>query len=181
MSALRELPNRVVVRVSDTGPGIGEGERERVFEEFYQVGNPSRDRAQGLGLGLAIVKRTAALLEMPAQLLSESGRGTTFELSLPAAGPSVAGGSPARDLNTGKPLSVLLVDDEPGVLASLCAYLHQIGWTAKGVVSGAQAEQVLADGFVATCWWPISGCAMRRVWRSSRGCAHATPACRLSS
>ena len=42
---------RVLVRVSDTGPGIAAAERERVFEEFYQVGNPSRDRAQGLGLG----------------------------------------------------------------------------------------------------------------------------------
>ena len=149
LSALWELPNRVVVRVSDTGPGIAEAERERVFEEFYQIGNPSRDRAQGLGLGLAIVKRTAALLEIPVQLLSESGRGTTFELSLPLAGPSAAGGAPAGDLNTGKPLSVLLVDDEPGVVASLCTYLDQIGWTAKGVASGALAEQALVGGFNA--------------------------------
>ena len=43
------------VEVWDTGPGIADGDRERVFEEFYQVGNPERDRREGLGLGLSIV------------------------------------------------------------------------------------------------------------------------------
>jgi signal transduction histidine kinase/CheY-like chemotaxis protein len=149
LSARRDAPNRVLIRVSDTGPGIAQAERERVFEEFYQIGNLSRDRAQGLGLGLAIVKRTAALLEVSLKLISEPGRGTTFELSLPPANPGVAGGSPEADLNAGKPLSVLLVDDEPEVLASLCTYLRQIGWTARGVASGAEAQQALAKGFQA--------------------------------
>ena len=144
--------------VSDTGPGIAQGEQERVFEEFYQVGNPSRDRAQGLGLGLAIVKRTAALLEMPMQLVSEVGRGCTFELGLPAvvapdlpmsplAMDSVDLAEPS-DPGTGKPLSVLLVDDEPEALVSLCTYLRQIGWPARGVASGREAEEALGDGFL---------------------------------
>jgi CheY-like chemotaxis protein len=152
----------VWVRVSDTGPGIAQAEQERVFEEFYQVGNPSRDRAQGLGLGLAIVKRTAALLEMPIQLVSEPGQGCTFELSLPAAAapdlpmpPSASGpadrGDPGEpgDQGAGEPLSVLLVDDEPEVLMSLGTYLRQIGWSAQGVASGREAEEVLANGFQA--------------------------------
>ncbi len=176
-NAGRENVDRVWVQVSDTGPGIAPAEQERVFEEFYQVGNPSRDRAQGLGLGLAIVKRTAALLEMPIQLVSEPGQGCTFELSLPAAVPPdlpmmpVASGpgdlgdlaSPDRqgepgapgepgdpgDPGKGKPLSVLLIDDEPEVLLSLCTYLRQIGWSARGVASGREAEAALADGFQA--------------------------------
>jgi signal transduction histidine kinase len=166
-----EIAGHVWVRVSDTGPGIAQAEQERVFEEFYQVGNPSRDRAQGLGLGLAIVKRTATLLQMPIQLVSEPGRGTTFELSLPTVvapdlpvSPSASGpanlGDPAEpgesgkpvepvDPGSGKPLSVLLVDDEPEVLKSLCTYLRQIGWSARGVASGSEAEEALAGSFQA--------------------------------
>ena len=163
---------RVWVCVSDTGPGIAQAEQERVFEEFYQVGNPSRDRAQGLGLGLAIVKRTAALLELPMQLVSEAGHGCTFELSLPVApdlpvprpanGPTDAGdpvdpdapgepGGPGEpgEPGAGKPLSVLLVDDEAEVLLSLCTYLRQIGWPARGAASGREAEAALAGGFKA--------------------------------
>ncbi len=140
---------QVRVRVSDTGPGIAEVERERVFEEFYQVGNPSRDRTQGLGLGLAIVKRTAALLEMPIRLVSEPGHGCTFELCLPALAQEMSDRAELADPGWGKPLSVLLVDDEPEVLVSLCTYLRQIGWSALGVASGSEADKALADGFQA--------------------------------
>ena len=169
LAALREDSSsekwgRVLIRVSDTGPGIAAAERERVFEEFYQIGNPSRDRAQGLGLGLAIVKRTAALLEIPVRLVCEPGHGTRFELSLPAAGAQEAGHSPAAghipqvdlpgpaDLGgqeAAQSLSILLVDDEPEVRASMCTYLRQIGWLAQGVASGAEAEQAVAGGFKA--------------------------------
>ena len=148
--ARRAAPGCVLIRVSDTGPGIAEAERERVFEEFYQVGNPSRDRSQGLGLGLAIVKRTAALLQIELNLICTPGSGTTFELSLPAAASGIASSpSPVNELNIGKPLAVLLVDDEPDVRTSLCTYLRQIGWTAKGVASGDEAEQAIAEGFRA--------------------------------
>ena len=140
----------VLVRVSDTGPGIAETEREHVFEEFYQVGNPSRDRAQGLGLGLAIVRRTAVLIGASLQLESQPGRGATFELSLPAAA-AVPGPAPRaeRPRAAAAPLSILLVDDEPELLQSLCTYFAQIGWVARGVASGSEAQQALDNGFRA--------------------------------
>ncbi len=149
LSARGVATGRVLVCVSDTGPGIALAERERVFEEFYQVGNASRDRAQGLGLGLAIVKRTSALLDIPLQLISEAGGGTTFELSLAGAAPTVPAQLPQSDPGAGRALAVLLVDDEPDVLRSLCTYLHQIGWSARGVTTGDEAEQALAQGFPA--------------------------------
>jgi signal transduction histidine kinase len=73
--AERASDGRVSVHVSDSGPGIAEAERKRVFEEFYQVGNPSRDRSQGLGLGLAIVERTARLLDIPLSWSASRGAG----------------------------------------------------------------------------------------------------------
>jgi CheY-like chemotaxis protein len=47
----------------------------------------------------------------------------------------------------GTRLAVLLVDDEAEVLSAMCTYLHQLGWSVKGVSTGAQAEQALAAGF----------------------------------
>jgi signal transduction histidine kinase/ActR/RegA family two-component response regulator len=151
LSAEAAADGRVLVRVSDTGPGIPESERERVFEEFYQIGNPSRDRSQGLGLGLAIVRRTAELLKIEIGLDSEPGRGTTFSLHIAPAEPMdeshpEVSTALARSFD-GTRLAVLLVDDEAEVLSAMCTYLHQLGWSVKGVASGAKAEQALAEGF----------------------------------
>jgi signal transduction histidine kinase/ActR/RegA family two-component response regulator len=151
LAARRTLSGRVLIQVSDTGPGIPASERERVFEEFYQIGNPSRDRAQGLGLGLAIVQRTAALLAIELKLDSEPGRGTTFELEMDAAPPTVPElplplPVAARDAD-GTRLAVLLVDDEAEVLNAMCVYLHQMGWSVKGVMDGDKAQQAIDDGF----------------------------------
>jgi signal transduction histidine kinase/ActR/RegA family two-component response regulator len=151
LSAEAAADGRVLVRVSDTGPGIPESERERVFEEFYQIGNPSRDRSQGLGLGLAIVRRTADLLKIEIGLDSEPGRGTTFALYIAPAAPMdeshpAVSTALARSFD-GTRLAVLLVDDEAEVLSAMCTYLHQLGWSVKGVASGAKAEQALAEGF----------------------------------
>ena len=152
LCALHGPEGQVVVRVADTGPGIANDQRERVFEEFYQVGNASRDRSQGLGLGLAIVRRTAALLHIGLQLESAPGRGTTFELRIDPApappGDAVDQSVPATRAADGHRLAVLLVDDEAEVLSALCTYLDQLGWSVKGVATGEQAESALAAGFV---------------------------------
>ncbi|VTU30323.1 Aerobic respiration control sensor protein ArcB [Variovorax sp. SRS16] len=150
LSAQRGTAGDVVVRVSDTGPGIPAHERERVFEEFYQIGNPSRDRTQGLGLGLAIVRRTAALLNITLKLDGAPGHGTTFELHIAHAEPTADEPETSASLDRafdGTRLAVLLVDDEPEVLAAMCTYLHQLGWSVKGVASAREAERALDGGF----------------------------------
>jgi signal transduction histidine kinase len=82
--------DRVAVRVTDTGPGIGAADQEHVFAEFVQVGN----RSDGTGLGLAISRRLADLLGGSLTLTSEVGRGSTFELTLPNA---TSAGAPAGE------------------------------------------------------------------------------------
>ena len=80
------FPDRVEIRVSDTGTGIPAGQLERVFEEFYQVPGAKRG---GTGLGLPYARRLAGLLDGELSLTSEAGRGTTAVLSLPHGTPSV--------------------------------------------------------------------------------------------
>ncbi len=84
----RRRGSRVAIEVHDSGPGIPAEERERVFEEFYQIGNPERDRSRGLGLGLAIVRRLAGLLGHRIEVDSEPGRGSVFRVIVEREDPS---------------------------------------------------------------------------------------------
>ena len=78
--AAQRAGNRVVVRVSDTGSGIGADHLPRIFERFYRV-DPGRSRQEGgTGLGLAIVKHLVETHAGRVEAESELGRGTTILL-----------------------------------------------------------------------------------------------------
>jgi signal transduction histidine kinase/CheY-like chemotaxis protein len=131
-----------VISVSDTGVGIPKHEQTRVFDEFYQLQNPGRDRTKGLGLGLSIVRRLATLLGYRVELSSELGRGTVFELTLPGAAvaaPRAAGGAAAGasevDLNG---LAVLIIEDDAEVRTAMTMALH--GWGCRPLVAGSLEE-----------------------------------------
>ena len=62
-----------VIQVWDTGIGIDPRYGERIFDECFQVGNPLRDRAQGLGIGLSIARRMARLLKGEVSFRSRQG------------------------------------------------------------------------------------------------------------
>jgi signal transduction histidine kinase len=76
--SLRAEDGTVAIAVADTGPGIAPAERERIFRPFW-----SRDGG-GTGLGLAIASELAAALGGRIELDTEPGRGSRFELVLPA-------------------------------------------------------------------------------------------------
>lgn len=72
-----------LIQVWDTGMGIPDEHGKRIFDEFYQINNPQRDRTRGLGLGLSIVKRALMLLGADIICRSQVGRGSVFEFRLP--------------------------------------------------------------------------------------------------
>ena len=76
---------RIRIEVRDSGIGISPVHQPRVFDEFFQVGNPERDHRKGFGLGLAIVSRLAAVLGTRVELRSQLHAGSCFWLSLPQA------------------------------------------------------------------------------------------------
>jgi signal transduction histidine kinase len=80
--ALHADNGRVAVAVHDSGPGIPPEDRERVFRAFW-----SRGGGAGTGLGLAIARELAEALGGRIELRSEVGRGSRFELVLPANEP----------------------------------------------------------------------------------------------
>ena len=76
---------RPYIRVSDTGIGIAEEEREKIFERFYRV-DKSRSKARGgTGLGLAIVKHAAVFHNAELNVESELGEGTCITVTFPQA------------------------------------------------------------------------------------------------
>lgn len=75
----------VVVRVSDTGPGIPADMQDKVFERFFRVDKSRSKETGGTGLGLAIVKHAVLYHNGTIEVESEEGQGTTFVLRLPAA------------------------------------------------------------------------------------------------
>lgn len=71
------------VEVIDDGPGIPEGDAERVFDPFYQRPAHTSHQARGTGMGLAIVKRLAELLQSRITLRNQESGGCIFTVELP--------------------------------------------------------------------------------------------------
>ncbi|MBI4984956.1 MAG: hybrid sensor histidine kinase/response regulator [Rhodocyclales bacterium] len=120
--ACRRRHGRWRIEIRDSGIGIPADQHKKVFEEFYQIGNPERDRQKGLGLGLAIVARLSRLLSCPIDLRSAPGRGTTVAGSVPEGRLPLlgAGGAPTKaDPTRFDNLRVLIIDDEAEVRVAM--------------------------------------------------------------
>lgn len=87
--------DRLCLSVADTGRGLPEEDRTRIWMAFSQLDIGDAVRRGGLGLGLAIVKALAELHGGAAALESEPGQGARFTFTLPIAGPAPQGGRPA--------------------------------------------------------------------------------------
>ncbi|HYH22551.1 MAG TPA: PAS domain S-box protein [Azospirillum sp.] len=138
---------RLHIEIRDTGIGIPPEHLDRVFDEFYQVGNLERDRKQGLGLGLAIVRRISRLLDHPISVTSMPEEGSTFIIEVPRGGERTRGfgeASPAQSPPAGPTIGqgkvALIVDDDALVLMGLQSMLHEWGYK---VVIAASTEQAL--------------------------------------
>jgi CheY-like chemotaxis protein/anti-sigma regulatory factor (Ser/Thr protein kinase) len=135
----------VLVQVWDTGPGIPLDQQERVFQEYYQLANPERDRTKGLGLGLAIVRRLTALLDCRLTLRSQPGRGSCFEVAMRrAAAP------PSIPITEAEPMQsfpvhglIVVIDDDIAIREAASRLLKGWGYDVIAAGSGEEARQRL--------------------------------------
>ena len=130
------------IQVWDTGRGIPYHEQEHVFQEFYQLGNPERDRTRGVGLGLAIVRRLTSLLEQPLTVRSVHGRGSAFMIAVPyATAAQVPAATPeeaASPLLTRGVGLILVIDDEAAIQLAMKSLLES--WGYEVITAGSCAE-----------------------------------------
>lgn len=143
----RRRPHGLVIEVWDTGPGIPADKLREVFEEFRRLDAPTpHGRDRGIGLGLAIVDRVARMLGHEVQVRSEYRRGSVFSVTVPY------GSFAPRALRPAKPpgqrlanrldgLTVMVLDNEPAVLAGMKALLE--GWSCA-VMTAASGDEALA-------------------------------------
>ncbi|GGE46280.1 two-component sensor [Marinicauda pacifica] len=136
----RRSADAVTLCVYDTGPGIGEDERERVFREFER-GSRSTREDRGLGLGLAIVDRIVKRLGHPIRVQSEVGHGTCFQVVIPrASGRAARTNAGSRRAGASLDgLRVLYVEDDPGVLEAGVDAMRRWGCEVEGVPGGKEA------------------------------------------
>jgi two-component system, sensor histidine kinase len=83
--AVRSCGDDWLLQIRDAGVGIAQDAQKKIFEEFVQIGNDSRDRRRGLGLGLAIARRFAILMESDIEVRSALGRGCSMNIRLKKA------------------------------------------------------------------------------------------------
>ena len=136
---------RLVVTVSDTGPGISAEDQERVFQAFERGGRTSND---GAGLGLTITLRLAELMGGEISLDSTPGEGCTVSLHVPVT--EVVDGkaavteplpAPRDDAVATKPFSILICDDDEDMTSLIEHYLHRSGY---GIVTTSDSSDAIS-------------------------------------
>jgi signal transduction histidine kinase len=128
--AVRRRGDTLRIEVWDTGIGIAAEHLDRVFDDFVQLGNPSRDRRRGVGLGLSVVRRISARLGHELTVRSRPGRGSMFAISVPIdpnAPPPIPAPQDDADPTVLRGLLVLVVDNELEVLLATEALLRAWG------------------------------------------------------
>ncbi|WP_434622639.1 ATP-binding response regulator [Azospirillum sp. B2RO_4] len=158
----------LIVEVRDTGIGIPADRLDAIWEEFHQIGNPERNRDNGIGLGLSIVQRLATVLDHPVKVRSTPGKGSVFSVTVPLApvesalspapapapfpAPAPAeraavatlADAPAKDGE----IAILVIDDDQFVLSAISMFLTTAGHRVVGASTVAQGLRAVEDGTV---------------------------------
>jgi signal transduction histidine kinase/CheY-like chemotaxis protein len=133
----------VILTVKDSGVGIPPDVMERIFDPFFTT----KPLGVGTGLGLSLVHGIVADLDGAIEVSSEPARGTTFRIWLPVTSEhATRAAAMARDLPRGKGEAVMVVDDEPALVALAEELLANLGYEPVGFRSGRSAlEAFLGD------------------------------------
>jgi CheY-like chemotaxis protein len=137
--------NYVMIAVSDTGNGIPEAIRDKVFEPFFST----KEVGKGTGLGLSMVYGFVKQSNGHIKIYSEEGLGTTFRIYLPQARSSrsrqFADVAP-EVLIEGDGEIILVVEDDSMVRTSVTAQLQGLGYKTIQAASAAEALAIVDDG-----------------------------------
>jgi signal transduction histidine kinase/CheY-like chemotaxis protein len=153
--------------VADTGPGMSDSVRQRVFDPFFTT---KAEKGTGLGLSVAygIVTRHGGRID----LWSETGRGSTFTVWLPAAGQLPESPAAERPAGLQPSARILLIDDDHEVRDTLTEMLNALGQSVTACADGASGlahfqdepfDLVLTDlGMPGQSGWDVAKLVKRR-------------------
>ena len=137
-------PNHIRIGVWDTGPGIAEEQRIKLFQEFERCGHTSPWGEQGLGLGLAIVQRMTGLLDYPVHVSSELGKGSCFMIEVPlTAAPKVVAAPVQAVPLKSKAFKILCLDNDETILEGMSTLLTKWGYQVFKATEPEQAAEMI--------------------------------------
>ena len=135
-------PGRYVkISISDNGSGMDEKTKERIFEPFFTTKELGRGTGLGLAMVYGIIKNHNGFIDV----ISEPGKGTSFVVHLPASEMDVVKERPAAPNIIKGTGTILLVDDEPNVLAVSKAILESLGYKVQDVNNGEDAVRIYRE------------------------------------
>jgi signal transduction histidine kinase/ActR/RegA family two-component response regulator len=145
----RKRGDRLRIEVWDSGIGIPPDQHDKIFGEFYRLGEPDRDRRAGLGLGLAIVDRLCRLLSHPIEVKSTVGKGSVFAVTVPLAPADKraieASIVPRAQPSLASDKLVLVIDDDPLVLEGMSGIFRKWGCRVITADSDGKALKAAAE------------------------------------
>lgn len=153
--SVKRIGNEILISIIDTGIGIAEADKDKVFEKFKQVGDTLTDKPKGTGLGLPICKQIVDHHGGRIWVESQLGKGSSFSFSLPIT-TSVAAELERMDINalvkrlkehvvtTSMPpnlahKTVLVVDDDAHIRELLRQELEAEGYYVREAKDGMDA------------------------------------------
>ena len=160
--AIRRQGTGVLVQVWDSGIGMAPEHLPAIFDEYFQVDNPQRDRTRGLGLGLSIAKRLARLLGTSIQVHSRQGKGSVFGFHLPLAQeadtpketlPHDHHADTENDLPVIVGQRIAVIEDDAMSAAAITVALESLGFV---VTTYASAEDAMANPAITSVDFYIS-------------------------
>jgi nitrogen-specific signal transduction histidine kinase/CheY-like chemotaxis protein len=136
--------NYVMIAVSDTGTGIPEAIRDRVFEPFFST----KEVGKGTGLGLSMVYGFVKQSNGNIKIYSEEGHGTTIRIYLPQSGgqPEQVAAAPLGSAIEGGSETVLIVEDDPMVRTYVTTCLKNLGYQTLEAADAAEAMAIADRG-----------------------------------
>ena len=175
--AVTGLPAAAGIRlvVSDTGPGLSEEQKSRLFQRFEQAeGTRTAARHGGSGLGLAISQELAAAMGGRIGVDSTPGDGARFSLELPlpaAAVVSAAANAPGPAAGVARELELLLVEDDPTVAEVIAGLMqaqgHRVAHAPHALAALGEAARANFDAALLDLDLPgMDGLALARALRA---------------
>ena len=142
----RKRGDQLHIEVWDSGIGIAADQHDKIFGEFYRLGEPDRDRRAGLGLGLAIVDRLCHLLGHPIEVKSTVGKGSVFAVTVPLAPANKraieASIVPRSQPSLANDKLVLVIDDDPLVLEGMSGIFRK--WGCRVITADSDSKALKA-------------------------------------
>src|SRR4051812_44593419 len=131
------------VSVSDTGIGIADADKERIFEAFQRGGRAARTSTEGTGLGLTLSKRIVDLHGGRLWMESEFGVGSTFSFAIPMLPGAAALDEATPEAEPAAGGSVLIVEDDHRSAGLLRVYLEDAGYAVAIARDGIEALDLI--------------------------------------